>query len=124
MSAHFWRQGSPTAWARTVYTAGDCWLLAAALYRLGSFPIYLVEDGEHYVVKVGPNRYLDIDGVQSRSTVLRRWDASSLIKAQAPFVTTILQTARFTNVETWEGGQRRAPDMARRLIEKYHLEAS
>jgi hypothetical protein len=121
VSSQFWRNGEPTPWAKTVYTCGDCWLLALAIHRITGGPIMVIDDGHHYVTQISntrPDRYLDITGLQNRYRLLREWEAWSIVRASDDLMVKMCADAN-DGMEEWDGGNRRANEIAVRLIEKY-----
>ena len=65
------------------YTNGDCWALAWQLYRLTEKPHVICTLGDkgdwssgdwyHVVVKIGPDKYLDIEGLHTAKQLKKRW---------------------------------------------------
>lgn len=121
MSEAYWRDGKPTDRAIHVFTMGDCWILAYELHRRTGWPICLVDWGKHYVVKAPGDRYLDITGVQTRGSLLRAWCGSSL-KSATDDVYEECGRER-GNYSEFVGSWRRAPVMARRLLDRYGVPA-
>lgn len=73
---------------RTVdrYTNGDCGILAEAISQLTSWPVCIVRYGPrgwpyHAVVQTPDGRYLDIEGIWTRNSLLQRWRCKSLARA-------------------------------------------
>lgn len=72
-----------TAWDRVYYTNGACWSLAWQIYRLTEKPHVIctlgdkgdwaVKDWYHVLVKIGPNKYLDIEGLHTAKQLKERW---------------------------------------------------
>lgn len=120
MTAPYWRDGEPTDACRQAYTEGDCWILAIHLARQTNWTLYLIEDGEHWIVK-HPEKdlYLDVFGPQTRSAVLHRWGAKSLRRASRTIVEYATADCEQGTLEDFEGSHRRAPVIARRLIQKH-----
>lgn len=68
---------------RDHYTNGDCWSLAWQIYRLGKQPHALCTLGDkgdwvhgdwyHVVVKIGEDKYLDIEGPRTAKQLRKRW---------------------------------------------------
>ena len=68
---------------RDYYTNGACWSLAWQLYRLSPQPHVICTLGDkgdwvrgdwyHVVVKVGPDKYLDIEGLRTARQLKKRW---------------------------------------------------
>ncbi len=60
--------------ARYVFCHGQCHALAAALHDLTGWPIYMLRDDDHVVVK-GPRGFLDINGYGADERNRARWGA-------------------------------------------------
>ena len=120
MTVQYWRGGEPTDACREAFTEGDCWILAVHLARQTNWIVYLLEDGEHWIVK-NPrgDQYLDVFGVQTRSAVLHRWGASSLRRASSTILNYAMSDIEQGRGESFDGSHRRAPVIARRLIQKH-----
>lgn len=120
MAEHYWRNGKATVAGIVAFTEGDCWILAIHIHKMTGHPIYLIDDGNHWVVRqAGYDRYIDVTGVWSRSQLLWRWHAKSLRRASEFMLNSALSDTHRGGPEDFEGSQRRAPLMARRLLEVY-----
>jgi hypothetical protein len=124
MSVHHWRNGEPTPAGIETFTEGDCWILAVELGRIASLPVYQVNPSAtsgwavHWVVKLDGDRYLDVEGIHGRSALLRRWEAVRLRMA-ASVALECAELDREAGASAFEDSWRRAPIMARRLLDKY-----
>lgn len=117
---HYWRNGEPTKAGVVAFTEGDCWILAIHLSRRTGWPVYVVGDNRHWVVRVpGEDRYLDITGVRTRKALLSHWDALSLTLCDSILLDYAHQDVLDRMTETFSGSHRRAPGIARRLLDKY-----
>lgn len=124
MSAAYWRNGEPTPAGIEAFTEGDCWILAIHLSRRTGWPVYTVDHDRHWVVRVpGEDRYLDVLGVWTRGRLLRYWDASSLTVCESVLLGYARTDVMDRATETFHGSHRRAPVMAKRLLEKYGVRA-
>lgn len=121
----YWRDGAPTEACIEAFTEGDCWVLAIHLHRMTGWPIYLVDAGDHWVVReTGQDRYLDVTGVYTRSQLLRRWEATSLSRIDEQLLEYAeSDTSPESPMEAFEGSQRRAPVVARRLLMRHGVKA-
>jgi len=120
VSQPYWRDGAPTQACVSAYTEGDCWILAIHLARQTNWTVYLLEDGEHWLVKnPEKDQYLDVHGLQTRSQVLTRWGAAMLRRASGTILSYATADVDQGTLEDFEGSHRRAPVTARRLIQKW-----
>ena len=73
---------------RAYYTNGCCWSLAWQIYRLSSQPHVICTLGDkgdwahgdwyHVVVKIGDDRYLDIEGIHTKRQLRKRWAVTAM----------------------------------------------
>lgn len=123
MTVQFWRNGRPTAAAVETYTEGDCWMLAYAIHRQTGWPIYSIAGGEHFVVRTPDRLYLDVEGISTLDELASRWATRPWDIREAgtmdfwPDFWDYITKDYHEGMETFEGGFRRAPLMARRLID-------
>jgi hypothetical protein len=120
VSAVYWRNGSPTEAGHAAFTEGDCWILALVLYEMTGFEIYTLDSNVHWVVRVGYNTYLDVGGISTRAELLDLWECSDLRRVGDTKIW-LAERDRLRVAETFAGSWRRAPVMARRLLDKYGL---
>lgn len=111
----FWNQGAPTDRAIKVFTQGDCWALAGEIADLTPLRLYNVGDGSHWVAGDG-KRFLDITGVSSRSSLLRRWEAFSLVLATPSEIEWLTSSRRTGDFTFRDLDRRRLRDAANRVI--------
>jgi hypothetical protein len=115
-----WRNGAPTEYGIEVYTEGDCWILAGRLHALFGFDIYSVDEDVHWVVRVGRNSYLDVEGLHTRAELAERWGCKrDDIRPAAAWMLRVIELDSNRSLETFTGGARRSTVMAKRLVEKY-----
>lgn len=118
MSVRYWHAGAATEAAIEAFTCGDCWILAITLSRMADLPIYLVDGGDHWVVRISKDYWLDIEGIATRGQLLRRWNAKSLRHVDAELEATATHDWQYA-APAFERSQERSRDLARRLLDKY-----
>jgi hypothetical protein len=124
VSRHYWRNGAPTEAGIVAFTEGDCWILAIHLHLLTDWPVYVVDDGAHWVVKVpGEDLYLDVTGVHTRSSLLWYWKMKSLRRCDSYTFQYAMTDVAERGLCQFAGSHGRAPVMARRLLEKHGVPA-
>lgn len=128
-----WKDGAPTEYGIEVFTAGDCWVLAYYLHKIGGWPIFSIAPRadlrwwEHIVVQIDADTYLDVMGPQEASKMLETWAAGDSYVY-------VLEGARFRSWKEYElfmGGdlcefyyqnsRSKARRMAQLLFDKYEL---
>lgn len=119
----YWRDGAPTELGIEVFTQGDCWVLAYELFRMTGWPIVCIgpieddmDSAKHYAVRAPSGHLLDVDGVATRGVMARRWGVSSITLA-GPTIYHLAKGSKRINHSEFLDSWRRAPIMARRLLD-------
>jgi hypothetical protein len=69
---------------QVMFTHGSCLVLAVEVHNLTGWPVYaFMESGEfdtHAFVQMPNGHYLDIDGEQTRSQLVKRWACNRIMR--------------------------------------------
>lgn len=74
-----WECGEPSDEAVRLFTEGDCWWLSWHVTLLTGRRIHTLGWWDHVVVLVGPDAFLDIEGLHTRAELRSRWMGNRVI---------------------------------------------
>ena len=123
--ARLWSNGAATDWGVEVVTEGECWTLAYYLHRIGGWPVYWLAPPNdrnfwhHVVVKIGYNKYLDVQGVHSLTELGKLWPGLVPVIVGGPFETWSEYEECLQGDHFYQRPHERARSMAKRLVERY-----
>lgn len=122
MAQRLWSNDQATEWGVEVFTEGECWTLAYYVHRMGNWPVYWLEREpyywEHVVVKVGYNKYLDVNGVQTRLQLLEAWPGLHL-RYIGQYSSWLAYIKILCGEHIYLNAHQRSRSMAKRLVKRY-----
>jgi hypothetical protein len=108
------------------YTGGWCWSLAWHLSCLGGWPIVTIgtdSDGiwQHVVVRVG-KRYLDAEGLHSKTDLRRKWGAYfnelGIFRDRRTYLRHLFMEYRPSTTANWDYGANHTARVARYIVDR------
>lgn len=130
----YWRNGVATELGVSVFTEGDCWILAYRIWQLTGWTVVRVDpiddedsiSAHHYAVRAPDTHrrlYLDVQGVSTYRELRLRWEAEAIIAAPQERFQQMCQASQRVGYSEFPGSWPRSLTMARRLLDAHGVRA-